>query len=72
MVEGVQYELTITGRPGPRILDALAGFEVLISEGGQTTLRGWIQDQAALQGVVRSLGDLGVAIEALQRVDAPA
>lgn len=69
MVPGTAYELTVTGRPGPRVLAALPGFEVLGTEGGHTRLRGWIQDQSALQGVVRTLGDLGVAIEGLHRVD---
>lgn len=63
------YEVTVTGRPGPRLLTALPGFEVLCTEGGHTLLRGWIKDQAALQGVVRSLGDLGVEIEGLRRID---
>ena len=63
------YEVTVTGRPGSRVLAALPGFEVLGTEGGHTRLRGWIEDQAALQGVVRCLGDLGVAIEDLHRVD---
>jgi hypothetical protein len=67
--QGDPYELTIVGRPGPRILIALPGFEVLCTEDGQTRLRGWLRDQAALQGTLRSLGDLGVAIVALHRVD---
>jgi hypothetical protein len=69
MAHGEQYELTIVGRPGPRILEALPGFETVSCEGGHAVLRGWIRDQAALQGIVRSLGDLGVAIESLQRID---
>ncbi len=69
MSEAMVYEVTVTGRPGPRILAALPGFEVLCTERGHTLLRGWIQDQAALQGVVRCLGDLGVAIEGLHRVE---
>ena len=69
MAEGTQYELTITGRPGPRILDAVPGFEVFEVEGGQARLRGWVRDQADLQGIVRSLGDLGVAIESFRKVD---
>jgi hypothetical protein len=67
--DGSPYELTITGRPGPRVLAALPGFEVLDCEMGHTRLRGWIRDQSALQGVLRSLGDLGVAIEGVQRLD---
>lgn len=69
MDERAPYELTIAGRPGPRILTALPGFEVSACEGGDTRLRGWLQDQAALQGLVRSLGDLGVIIVALRRLD---
>jgi hypothetical protein len=66
---GFQYDLVLTGRPGPRVLAAIPEFEVLCSESTHTRLRGWVQDQAALQGVLRSLGDLGVTIEGLQRVD---
>ena len=66
---GFQYELVLSGRPGPRLLVALPGFEVLGCEDNHTRLRGWVQDQAALQGVLRSLGDLGVTIEGLQRVE---
>lgn len=69
MPTGSQYELVVTGRPGPRVLAALPGFEVVTCDGEQTRLRGWVCDQAALQGLVRSLGDLGVAIEGLQRID---
>jgi hypothetical protein len=68
---GFQYELVVTGRPGPRVLAALPGFEVVACDGEQARLRGWVRDQAALQGLVRSLGDLGVAIEGLQRIDEP-
>jgi hypothetical protein len=66
---GWQYDLVVTGRPGARVLAALPGFEVLGCESDRTRLRGWVRDQAALQGLVRSLGDLGVAIEGLHRVD---
>lgn len=69
VTSGSQYDLLIRGRPGPRVLAALTGFEVLSSEADCTRLRGWVRDQAALQGLLRSLGDLGVVIEGLQRVE---
>ncbi len=69
MSTGSRYELVVSGRPGPRVLAALPGFEVLTGDGDQTCLRGWVQDQAALQGLKRSLGDMAVALEGLQRVD---
>ena len=72
MDQSAEYEVVVTGRPGPRVLAALPGFEVLGTEEGHTRLRGRLQDQCALQGVLRSLGDLGVAIEAVQRIDPPA
>ena len=69
VAKGCAYEIVLTGRPGPRVLAALPGFEVLGFEDNHTRLRGWVQDQAALQGLLRSLGDLGVTIEGLHRVD---
>ena len=69
MSTGSRYEVVVSGRPGPRVLAALPGFEVLTGDGDQTRLRGWVRDQAALQGLMRSLGDLGVAIEGLHRVE---
>lgn len=66
-----QYEVRILGRPGPRILAALPGFEVVSCVEGHTRLRGLVQDQSALQGVLRALGDLGVEIEGLERVTGP-
>ena len=66
---GCAYELVLFGRPGPRVLAALPGFEVLGCEDNHTRLRGWVQDQAALQGLLRSLGDVGVTIEGLHRID---
>ena len=65
----MQYEVTIAGRPGTRIMAALPGFEVLVTQQGRTRLRGWVQDQAGLQGVLRTLGDLGVAIEGVQHIE---
>lgn len=68
---GWQYDIVVTGRVGPRVLAALPGFEILGCDSDRTRLRGWVRDQAALQGLVRSLGDLGVAIEGLHRIDPP-
>lgn len=71
MTDGARYEVVVTGRLSPRILHAFPGFEVLSEEGGHTRLQGWVVDQAALQGLVRTLGDLCVPIESIQRLDRP-
>jgi hypothetical protein len=69
VAQSVCYELTITGHPGRQVLAALVGFEIVSTAGGRTRLQGWVRDQAELQGLVRTLGELGVPIEGLEPVD---
>jgi hypothetical protein len=63
------YELIVVGRLGPRLLQSMEGFEVICYEGGRTRLQGRVVDQAALHGLLRSLGDLQVEITSLRRLD---
>jgi hypothetical protein len=65
-----EYELVVRGRLGPRLVTALEGFEVIDFAAGSTRLRGWVRDQSALHGVLRTISDLGielVSIGQLQR-----
>jgi hypothetical protein len=63
-----QYELVVRGRLGPRLVTALAGFEVIEFADDRTRLRGWLRDQPALHGVLRTVSDLGIELVSLQRV----
>ena len=56
-----EYEITLRGLAGPTVLAAFADFDVHV-EGQQTVLRGEIQDQAALHGVLDRLRALGIEI----------
>ncbi len=67
-----EYELVVRGRLGPRLLTALAGFEVIEVGVDGTRLRGWVRDQAALHGVLRTIADLGIELVSVHRVDAAA
>jgi hypothetical protein len=69
VTEGERYWLMIAGRPGRRILAAMPGFELVAFEDGHARLEGSVRDQAELQEVLRSLADLGVAIDGLHRVE---
>ena len=66
-----QYELVVRGRIGQKLVTALAGFEVVESTGASTRLCGWVVDQAALQSVLATAGDLGMEILSFRRVDGP-
>jgi hypothetical protein len=65
-----EYELVVRGRLGPRLLTALAGFEVIEVAAERTRLRGWVSDQAALHGVLRTIADLGIELVSVRRVEA--
>ena len=67
----LQYELVVRGRIGQKLVTALAGFEVVESTGDSTRLRGWVVDQAALQSLLATAGDLGMEILSFRRVDGP-
>jgi len=55
------YEIRVRGHLGPRMLRA---FEALSAqpEGGDTLLRGFLPDQAALYGVIARLETLGLEL----------
>jgi hypothetical protein len=59
------YEIRVRGHLGPRMLRA---FEALSAqrEGGDTLLRGGLEDQAALYGVIARLEALGLELVELR------
>lgn len=53
---------------GGALLSTFDGLEVWQSEAGSTHLSGWFADQAALHGVLRQLGDLGLELCSIRRL----
>jgi hypothetical protein len=55
------FELTFRGEAGPMLAEAFHDFEVTTAR-GRTTLRGPMRDQAALQGILDRVFDLGLEV----------
>ncbi len=56
------YELRVQGQLDQRWSDWFEGFTLATQSDGTTTLTGPVADQAALQGLLRRVGDLGVTL----------
>ena len=61
------YEIRVEGVLGERWAAWFEGLQVG-REGGQTVLSGPLADQAALQGVLARIGDLGMRLVSVRRV----
>lgn len=55
-------EIVIKGTLSPTLEAAFDGFEVSGVEDGQTTLVGWIPDQARLHGTFQLIRDLNIEL----------
>jgi hypothetical protein len=68
VVQSNRYEFRIRGRVGDRLLSSFGGFdaEVLPPE---TILRGSVEDQAALHGVLQLIEALGLELVEVRQVD---
>jgi hypothetical protein len=66
-VQSNRYEFRIRGRLGERLLSSFGGFdaEVLPPE---TILRGSVEDQAALHGVLQQIEALGLELVEVRQV----
>jgi hypothetical protein len=60
--EARRYEIRVTGRLDDRWGDWFEGFTLSNDADGTTTLTGPVIDQAALHGLVRRVGDLGMTL----------
>lgn len=56
-----RYEIRLQGLLDPRWSDWFEGFALTVSD-EHTTLTGSVADQAALHGVIRRIGDLGLTL----------
>jgi hypothetical protein len=63
-----RYELRIKGRLGEALLGTFAGFDAEV-EPVETVLRGDIEDQAALHGVLERLHEAGLEIVEVRKLE---
>jgi hypothetical protein len=61
------YEIRLQGRLGPRWAARFDGMTLHALDDGTTVLVGPVTDQAALHGLLRRLGDLGIPLLSLQQ-----
>jgi len=64
-----RYEIRFTGHLAPRWATAFEGLTLTQHADGTTVLGGQIADQAALHGLLRRLGDLGLPIISVRTVE---
>jgi len=57
-----RYEIRLEGQLDQRWTDWFEGFTLTNESDGTTTLTGHVIDQAALHGLLRRVGDLGVTL----------
>jgi hypothetical protein len=60
-----RVEIRIEGRLDEHWAEWLDGLAVVYNEQGETVLRGQVEDQAALYGLIAKLRDLGAALVAV-------
>jgi hypothetical protein len=65
-----RYEVRVKGRLDGRWTAWFDGFSLTHDGDGTTVLAGFVVDQAALHGVLRKLGDVGLPIVSVTRADA--
>lgn len=63
------YQIRIAGHLGPEWSDWFDGLRITLEEGGETTLTGPVDDQAALHGLLRKVRDLGLPLLSLMQLE---
>ena len=64
------YAISIRGRVGPSLLAAFGSMQVSTVP-GHTVLRGLLEDQAALFGILERIQSLGLELEEVRRLPGP-
>jgi hypothetical protein len=64
----VQYEIRVDGHLGARWAAWFDGLAVTSESDGTTVLRGSLVDQAALNGLLQKLRDVGIPLISLRQV----
>lgn len=65
-----RYEIRIKGHLEKRWADWFEGLSITLEENGETSLVGWVTDQAALHGLLRKVRDLGLPLISVVAVEA--
>jgi hypothetical protein len=68
VVRCTRYEFRIRGRLGERLLSSFGGFDAEVIP-PETILRGSVEDQAALHGVLQQIEALGLELVEVRQVD---
>lgn len=63
------YEIRLQGQLDQRWSDWFEGLTLTIQSDGTTSLTGPVADQAALHGLLRRIGDLGVTLISVNELD---
>ena len=64
-----RYAIRVAGRLDPGWSDWFEGFALTTGADGCTTLTGPVTDQAALHGLLRRVGDLGVTLISINTLE---
>jgi hypothetical protein len=70
-VAGAYYEIVVRGRVRGTLAPWFHGLDIRSTEPGATRLSGWFADQAALQGLLVQLGDLGLDLSSIRQLPTP-
>jgi hypothetical protein len=67
-VKPSRYEFRVRGRVGERLLSSFEGFDAEVQP-VETILRGSVEDQAALHGILEQIEALGLELVEVRQVD---
>jgi hypothetical protein len=67
-MEGARYEIVIRGRLGRALEVLFERMKVSATNSNETVLSGYFQDQAALQGFLAQVGELGLELSGVRRL----
>lgn len=67
-VKSSRYEIRVRGSLGEKLAASFTGFDAEV-EPAETILRGPVQDQAALHGILEQIESLGLELVEVRRID---
>ena len=71
MQEPAVYRIAVQGVIPEGWGDRLGGMRIMTVSADQTTLEGWLPDQAALKGVLDTLYNLQLRLDTVTRLETP-